>query len=263
MRVLVDVRLTPTAGAARPLPQRERRHGLLPRAARPRRRSAATSCSTARWSRSSTGVPTFGALADRMHVGSARRAGALAEPQPGHAAGLRPAPPRRRGPHRPPAERAPRAARGARAARRALAGARGVRRRRDAAARRPRSSGWRASCRSGGPRPTRPAGASPDWLKFPHRAVGSYVVGGWRHETDSAARIGAVLVGEPTRGRARLPRPGRQRHRRQERPAAARGARARCAPTRSPFADEVPAGRRRSAPSGSGPRSSSTSPRWG
>jgi bifunctional non-homologous end joining protein LigD len=37
-----------------------------------------------------------------------------------------------------------------------------------------------------------------DWLKFPHRALASYVVGGWRHETDSTSRIGAVLVGEPT-----------------------------------------------------------------
>lgn len=44
----------------------------------------------------------------------------------------------------------------------------------------------------------RPGRRSPDWLKFPHRAVESYVVGGWRHETDSTSRIGAVLVGEPT-----------------------------------------------------------------
>ncbi len=43
-----------------------------------------------------------------------------------------------------------------------------------------------------------PGRRSPDWLKFPHRALGSYVVGGWRHETDSRSRIGAVLVGEPT-----------------------------------------------------------------
>ncbi len=43
-----------------------------------------------------------------------------------------------------------------------------------------------------------PGRRSPDWLKFPHRAIGSYVVGGWRHETDSASRIGALLVGEPT-----------------------------------------------------------------
>lgn len=38
---------------------------------------------------------------------------------------------------------------------------------------------------------------SRDWLKFPHRPTGSYVVGGWRHETDSDSRLGAVLVGEP------------------------------------------------------------------
>jgi len=42
-----------------------------------------------------------------------------------------------------------------------------------------------------------PGRRSADWLKFPHRATGSYVVGGWRRETDSTTRIGAVLVGEP------------------------------------------------------------------
>jgi bifunctional non-homologous end joining protein LigD len=43
-----------------------------------------------------------------------------------------------------------------------------------------------------------PGRRSPDWLKFPHRAITSYVIGGWRHETDSTSRIGSVLVGEPT-----------------------------------------------------------------
>ena len=36
------------------------------------------------------------------------------------------------------------------------------------------------------------------WLKFPHRRQTSWVVGGWRLETDSTNRLGAVLVGEPT-----------------------------------------------------------------
>jgi bifunctional non-homologous end joining protein LigD len=39
---------------------------------------------------------------------------------------------------------------------------------------------------------------STDWLKFPHRPTLSYVVGGWRHETGSGSRLGAVLVGAPT-----------------------------------------------------------------
>lgn len=39
---------------------------------------------------------------------------------------------------------------------------------------------------------------SPDWLKFAHRPRTSWVVGGWRPETTSEQRIGAVLVGEPT-----------------------------------------------------------------
>jgi bifunctional non-homologous end joining protein LigD len=43
-----------------------------------------------------------------------------------------------------------------------------------------------------------PGRRSPDWLKLPHRPTGSYVVGGWRLETDSDSRLGAVLVGEPT-----------------------------------------------------------------
>jgi bifunctional non-homologous end joining protein LigD len=38
-----------------------------------------------------------------------------------------------------------------------------------------------------------------EWLKFPHRPTGSYVVGGWRPETGTTDRLGALLVGEPTR----------------------------------------------------------------
>ena len=37
-----------------------------------------------------------------------------------------------------------------------------------------------------------------EWLKFPHRPTGSYVVGGWRPETGTTGRLGALLVGEPT-----------------------------------------------------------------
>lgn len=39
---------------------------------------------------------------------------------------------------------------------------------------------------------------SKDWLKFPIRPTGSYLVGGYRYETGSENRLGAVLVGEPT-----------------------------------------------------------------
>lgn len=45
-----------------------------------------------------------------------------------------------------------------------------------------------------------PGRRSTHWLKFPHRATGSYVVGGWRLETDSDSRLGAVLVGLPGSG---------------------------------------------------------------
>ncbi len=39
---------------------------------------------------------------------------------------------------------------------------------------------------------------SKNWLKFAHRKRSSYVVGGWRPETGSETRLGALLVGEPT-----------------------------------------------------------------
>lgn len=39
---------------------------------------------------------------------------------------------------------------------------------------------------------------SRDWLKFPIRPTGSFVVGGYRHEVGSDHRLGAVLLGQPT-----------------------------------------------------------------
>jgi len=54
-----------------------------------------------------------------------------------------------------------------------------------------------------------PGRRSSDWLKFPHRASMSVVVGGWRPEVDSNHRLGAVLVGRPTsRGLVYLGRVG-------------------------------------------------------
>jgi bifunctional non-homologous end joining protein LigD len=44
----------------------------------------------------------------------------------------------------------------------------------------------------------RPGLRSKDWLKFAHRRRESFVVGGWRLETDSQDRLGAVLVGQPS-----------------------------------------------------------------
>lgn len=43
----------------------------------------------------------------------------------------------------------------------------------------------------------RPGTRSRDWLKFPIRPTGSWVVGGYRHEVGSDHRLGAVLVGQP------------------------------------------------------------------
>lgn len=42
-----------------------------------------------------------------------------------------------------------------------------------------------------------PGRRSRDWLKFPLRPTGSFVVGGFRHETGSSSRIGSLLVGQP------------------------------------------------------------------
>jgi bifunctional non-homologous end joining protein LigD len=39
---------------------------------------------------------------------------------------------------------------------------------------------------------------SEQWVKLPHRPTLSYLVGGWRTETGSRSRLGALLVGEPT-----------------------------------------------------------------
>jgi bifunctional non-homologous end joining protein LigD len=78
-----------------------------------------------------------------------------------------------------------------------------------------------------------------DWLKFPNRPSTSYVVGGWRYEVDSSTRLGALLVGEPTpaglayRGRVGSGIAGREGPRLKEMLAPLR------APT-SPFCDEVP-----------------------
>lgn len=43
-----------------------------------------------------------------------------------------------------------------------------------------------------------PGARSRNWLKFPHRARTSWVVGGWRPEVGSVDRLGSLLVGEPT-----------------------------------------------------------------
>ncbi len=46
--------------------------------------------------------------------------------------------------------------------------------------------------------PYRPGERSAHWLKFAHRHRASFVVGGWRPQTGTTDRLGALLVGEPT-----------------------------------------------------------------
>jgi bifunctional non-homologous end joining protein LigD len=85
----------------------------------------------------------------------------------------------------------------------------------------------------------RPGRRSRDWLKFPHRMSRSVVIGGWRLETDSASRLGSVLVGRPTPdgltylGRVGSGLAGREQNR-------VRGALQGRGVDLSPFADEVP-----------------------
>ena len=194
MRVIVDDAGRSTAAR---LPQRQRRHRLVPRAAgSPATTSAApaTSCSTARWSRSSTasrasaGWPT--ACTSRTRAG---RAGC-----------------RERNPVtllvfdllpldgldltcRPLSERRERSSIG-----RSTGTGRCRRRTTTAtAARGHRRAGARGHREQAAPRSTAPD-ALAGLAEVPAPAIASYVVGGWRPETGSATRIGAVLVGEPT-----------------------------------------------------------------
>lgn len=84
-----------------------------------------------------------------------------------------------------------------------------------------------------------PGRRSPDWLKFAHRVSMSVVIGGWRPQAGGAHRLGAVLVGTPTpQGLLYLGRVGSGlAGKEQERVLAAlvgRGAES------SPFADTIP-----------------------
>jgi bifunctional non-homologous end joining protein LigD len=142
------------------------------------------------------GIPTFGALADRMHVRNARRAAALAESNPvtvlafdvlrldGDDLAGRPLTERREQLEQLGLADAhwqvPTAYDDGQMLMTATAqqGLEGI------------VSKKRTSTYTPGRR-------TADWLKFPHRNTASYVVGGWRLETDSATRMGAVLVGEP------------------------------------------------------------------
>ena len=148
------------------------------------------------------GVPSFGALADRMHVRDATRARALAEKNPVtliafdllrldgedlsglplsgrrerlEALGLDTVPERMGAWHVPPTyDDGPMLLEAA-----TQQGLEGIVSKRLSS-------------------PYRPGVRSRDWLKFPIRPTGSFVVGGFRHETGSTHRMGAVLVGRPT-----------------------------------------------------------------
>ncbi len=81
---------------------------------------------------------------------------------------------------------------------------------------------------------------SHDWLKFPHRTSRSVVIGGWRLESGSTHRLGAVLVGLPAPdGLAYLGRVGSGLAGREQEHVLQ--ALQHCAADTSPFAGEIPA----------------------
>ena len=87
-----------------------------------------------------------------------------------------------------------------------------VRRRAGARWRPPASRAWRASSSKRRRSRYQPGRRSRDWVKTPHRTHQACVVGGWRPETGSTGRLGALLVGVPDgAGRLGLRGPGRQR----------------------------------------------------
>ena len=72
---------------------------------------------------------------------------------------------------------------------------------RGAAARPPSSSGLEGIVSKRWSSRYHPGRRSRDWLKFPIRPTGSFVVGGYRHETDSDHRLGARAGRRADRGR--------------------------------------------------------------
>ena len=90
--------------------------------------------------------------------------------------------------------------------------------------------------------PYLPGRRSTDWLKSPHRATLSAVVGGWRPEkTNDSGRLGAVLLGRPgRRRRLAVRRADGQRHRRPRGSASSPRPSLRTPAPDSPFSDEVP-----------------------
>lgn len=91
-----------------------------------------------------------------------------------------------------------------------------------------------------------PGRRTDDWRKTVHRTTESYVVGGWRYETDGRDRLGALLIGSPTPGGLRFR--GRIGSGLAGRTGATLLPRLRDLTTdESPFADDVPALDRRGA----------------
>ncbi len=87
-----------------------------------------------------------------------------------------------------------------------------------------------------------PGRRSPDWVKATHRASRTALVGGWRPESTSRERLGAVLLGAPD-GDGRLRYLGRAGSGLSERWSGDLARRLALLPSvESPFADEVPEG---------------------
>ena len=237
MRVLVDVR---DGRAADLVAQRERRHRLLPRAARAWPTSRDDLLLDGEVVALGEGIPTFGALQDRMHVRDAARALRLAERNPvtliafdllrldgedlcdrplcASGASCCSASGSTTSPGRCP--------------RRTTTGR--------CCSTRPSSRVSRASSASGSPRATGPGVRSRDWLKFPIRPTGSFVVGGYRHEIGSRP-TGSAPCSSGSRPRPASPSAAGSAAASRARPVACSPT---CSPhaswTRSPFDAELP-----------------------
>ena len=144
------------------------------------------------------GRPSFGALAERMHVRDRRQAEQLAGVAPGDLHGLRPAAAVRRRPTAQPLSARRELLDRLDLAGPALAGAARLRRRRASCFAATLEQGLEGVVSKRRSSPYLPGRRSKDWLKSPHRSTVSAVVGGWRPEkTNDSGRLGAVLLGVP------------------------------------------------------------------
>ena len=153
------------------------------------------------------GIPSFAALADRIHIRDGRPGRRAGQSGPGVPDRLRRAAAGRRRPDRPALAGPPGGPRTTGCRRCPMAALAGPRQNLDSLLSATLEHGLEGVVAKRRTSPYRPGVRSPDWLKLAHRRTQSCVVGGWRPETTSATRIGALLLGVWTDS---LTEPGRR-----------------------------------------------------